>query len=147
MSETNPKMRLVSKGRRAIPVENGKTQLYTVWHHLTPENTIGEVALWKKVTGRCGLIYEVEHKEGNTGSIYPKTMRYVGPWPDETQVAEWKAEEQIDVTAHAMDKQAADFEQWECLAPLRRAYQKTNATGRAALLACVIQYIQRGFPK
>ncbi len=101
----------------------------------------------KKDYPKCfpGIIYTIESSETQMRG----GTEWVGTWPDAERRTEiMVASRAVDdlFTARAQRKKAEKDQSdiLECLAPIRKAYQKTNHAGRAAVLARAILYIQTG---
>ena len=99
--------------------------------------------------GRPGGIYTVEYpaqREGNT--IYVKTFKYVGFWPDEALAIAWQTRHDAHTTLERLEKKRAKETGTnlvaEQLEPIREAYQKAVGLERSVILAQVVSYITRG---
>lgn len=93
-----------------------------------------------------GSVFSISATDDSAQQVTPGTERFVGHWPDEQQVLQWKAHHEA-WKAHweeeAQRKKLKDHDPIaELLAPLRDAYRKTmSKSRRAALLARIITYI------
>jgi hypothetical protein len=99
---------------------------------------------------RPGAIYEITcSPDGN--SVYTKgkdAPRYVEILNNTALIIEWRALEESDETtarvAARMRKELSADELRRVLEPIRRAYQKTDRTGRRAIKVLVLEYLENG---
>lgn len=97
-----------------------------------------------------GGIYEGRIKTEDDGAQYALktgTWKYSGYIDDEELRAEWRAQDlaaQSDLAVHRKVKEdRSNDPMYEALKPIQRAMRKTNATGRRAIMASVLEYITR----
>lgn len=113
---------------------------------------IAKCLAWKKVQGTPGVVYSVvvpsiEEFETN-GTMIPRTMMYVRPWPNEDERTQMQIRSRAVETALAAmrrsDKQEAEADEFKkLLAPIRKAYRASNRLGQAAILANIVQELNR----
>lgn len=92
-----------------------------------------------------GNMYTIEATEN---TCWPDTLQFVSKWHDATEVAEWQAKARAFDVRRRMVRIAREAgkpeELQSALEPLRRAYRKTDATGRIALEATILYFLRYG---
>lgn len=98
-----------------------------------------------KGIGRPGSIYEFEYPEGEEGTIYPTTRRWLGFLSNDPRVVEWQAKHDafhIDQERQREEKKGKTTNLIQRqLAPLKLAYAGMVGHRRAAFLAEIIGYV------
>lgn len=92
-----------------------------------------------------GNVYTIDAAEN---TCWPDTLQFVSKWYDATDVAEWQAKARAFEVRRRMSRIAREAgkpeELQSALEPIRRAYRKTDATGRIALEATVLYFLRYG---
>jgi hypothetical protein len=123
-------------------------KLYQTWY-LLKDGPVGDVHAYAKplAPGQAGMIYDVITDGDSVYTKGDKGLKYVGMYHDDAQVQEWRA-----LTAAAeveqrlekrMRKEVTEDVLKTALEPLRLACKKTDRTGRYAIKAMVLEYLDK----
>lgn len=134
--------------------KSSKGALRVVWRDVEGE-ALGAIRSWPKVRPSSvivGGVYTIQvpslAEYRANGSAYLKTLRFFHRWLDEAQAKEWEVEaRQVEVAERielkAKEEEARGSAIREALEPIRRRYQRSNATGRAALIGWLVSELER----
>ena len=155
----NPTILLLYVGRRAREGESEARRYYqleeadfkagvvTMSAEGFPVERLFAAKVVASMGGMPGMVYRVESHPGDTTKIYPGTAQYAGTWPDKEQRAAWQITDSVEGQKIALTKKhkaaKADDAVLECLAPIRRAYQRARGMQKNLVLARAVQYITR----
>lgn len=93
-----------------------------------------------------GSMHTIEYNETDH-TVQPNTLTYIGRWHDQTQIDQWAmGDHETSIierrdTAFANDKKRVPL---ECLAPLRKAYNATDVTGKRVIKLLILEYLEKG---
>jgi len=108
---------------------------------------VGDEFYLSGFSGGIGCVYSFEYEPGETFRYYASTQRFVGQWKDDSDRAVWQAQARafdIEQAAIRERKKAEGVnDMLDALEPLRRRYQKTNATGKLAIEVLLLSYLRR----
>lgn len=126
---------------------DGKGKLFQVWHTLDGDKLGEDIHAYSKPIrpGQAGMVYDVM-TDGEM--VYTKGKHepvYVGQYPDDAKVQEWRATtvaEETKARLHKrMKKDVSEDMLKTALEPLRLACKATDRTGRLAIQVLVLEYL------
>jgi hypothetical protein len=148
----NPTMLMICLG--LVP---GQKKPLSKWFQVSEEEfktgTIGPGAmltdrerLYEAKTAKladAGQVFRVEYKADEPTTIYPRTLTFLGLWPDVNQRVLWAAEaREVRMVMDAQKQQRnTDDALVAQLKPVREAYRRAIGANKARLLASVVAII------